>query len=470
MSDEIKILNLNIEEIQNEFEESINYLCKLNDPVRIIESHESYEKLNILYSITESTYLYKYVENKAEIVLESNLFDVLSKLLIHIYNNIESINFDEARPFMNFMEYYDNTNENERYLFDMILSIKFINRLLPISTDLCFLMNDKSMLESLLKFITNEKHVKSILKYESSVVGNIIFDLNWISKVADLHKMTWHEMDALKILIELTKIVDTWNSFVHMIIANIAFDKEIESTPEVNESIDSFVELSCEAINNQNCDTGTYEFFDDENNTQHSFEIRIVTTNNVSISLTGLLLSLFRLSINDKIKSKIYTKPGFKDSLIKLINIGNDVEIQYAMQLLVQLCFDEKIKDDLAKDENFLNNVKNLLIKKKEYNEYKKLIKTCEQLIWQLSEHKNKTEEIIQSDKHIMISYNTESRPLCLKIKDELEKSNYKVWIDINEIHGSSLDSMAKAVENAMCVLICVTEKYRQSNNCQVNI
>jgi cell division FtsZ-interacting protein ZapD len=87
-----------------------------------------------------------------------------------------------------------------------------------------------------------------------------------------------------------------------------------------------------------------------------------------------------------------------------------------------------------------------------------------------LSEHKNKTEEIIQSDKHIMISYNTESIPLCLKIKDELEKSNYKVWIDINEIHGSSLDSMAKAVENAMCVLICVTEKYRQSNNCQVNI
>jgi hypothetical protein len=29
---------------------------------------------------------------------------------------------------------------------------------------------------------------------------------------------------------------------------------------------------------------------------------------------------------------------------------------------------------------------------------------------------------------------------------------------------------LAKAVENAMCVLICVTEKYRQSNNCQVNI
>lgn len=41
------------------------------------------------------------------------------------------------------------------------------------------------------------------------------------------------------------------------------------------------------------------------------------------------------------------------------------------------------------------------------------------------------------------------------------------MWIDVSEIHGSSLDSMAKAVENAEFVLICVTEKYRQSINCQ---
>ena len=54
-----------------------------------------------------------------------------------------------------------------------------------------------------------------------------------------------------------------------------------------------------------------------------------------------------------------------------------------------------------------------------------------------------------------------------MKIKEKLERAKYKVWIDVNEIHGSCLDSMAKAVENAEIVLMCVTEKYRQSNNCQ---
>lgn len=71
------------------------------------------------------------------------------------------------------------------------------------------------------------------------------------------------------------------------------------------------------------------------------------------------------------------------------------------------------------------------------------------------------------SNTHIIISYNRDSREVCLKIKEELEKSNFKVWIDVEEIHGSSLESMAKAIENSSCVLICMSEKYKMSSNCR---
>ena len=33
---------------------------------------------------------------------------------------------------------------------------------------------------------------------------------------------------------------------------------------------------------------------------------------------------------------------------------------------------------------------------------------------------------------HVMISYNTASRDLCLKIKAGLESIGYKIWIDVN--------------------------------------
>ncbi len=85
---------------------------------------------------------------------------------------------------------------------------------------------------------------------------------------------------------------------------------------------------------------------------------------------------------------------------------------------------------------------------------------------WILNE-KRKNGQVNDKNDHIMISYNTASRESCLKIKEQLEESGFKVWIDVNDLHGSSFDAMAKAVENSILVLVCITEKYRQSINCQ---
>ena len=67
-----------------------------------------------------------------------------------------------------------------------------------------------------------------------------------------------------------------------------------------------------------------------------------------------------------------------------------------------------------------------------------------------------------------MISYNKESRELCNRIKGELVQDGHKVWIDFEQIHGSSLESMAKAVEESKCILMCMTEKYKLSPNCRL--
>ncbi len=66
-----------------------------------------------------------------------------------------------------------------------------------------------------------------------------------------------------------------------------------------------------------------------------------------------------------------------------------------------------------------------------------------------------------------MISFNLADKELCLKIKENLEEFGLKVWIDMKDKHEPNLDAMATAIENSFCVLICVSEKYRQSINCQ---
>lgn len=83
------------------------------------------------------------------------------------------------------------------------------------------------------------------------------------------------------------------------------------------------------------------------------------------------------------------------------------------------------------------------------------------------SEDKNEPASRFRINHDFMISYNSQSRELCLKIKKALVSLGYKVWIDVDCIRGSSLESMAFAIESSRCVLMCMTENYKLSANCR---
>ena len=68
---------------------------------------------------------------------------------------------------------------------------------------------------------------------------------------------------------------------------------------------------------------------------------------------------------------------------------------------------------------------------------------------------------------YIMISYEWSSQETMLYVKRCLEANGYKVWMDVDQIKGSILEAMAKAVENAAVVLICISQRYKDSKNCK---
>ncbi|KAF6039144.1 hypothetical protein EB796_002542 [Bugula neritina] len=68
-----------------------------------------------------------------------------------------------------------------------------------------------------------------------------------------------------------------------------------------------------------------------------------------------------------------------------------------------------------------------------------------------------------------MLSYNKEARSEVLKMKERLANRGYKVWIDVEHITagGSTLEAMAKAVEESSLILIFFSEAYKNSTNCR---
>ncbi|XP_015771699.1 PREDICTED: uncharacterized protein LOC107350009 [Acropora digitifera] len=66
-----------------------------------------------------------------------------------------------------------------------------------------------------------------------------------------------------------------------------------------------------------------------------------------------------------------------------------------------------------------------------------------------------------------MISYQWDVQKSMIHVRNELQSQGYKVWMDIDEMGGSTLESMARAVENASVVLMGVSQKYKESPNCR---
>ena len=43
----------------------------------------------------------------------------------------------------------------------------------------------------------------------------------------------------------------------------------------------------------------------------------------------------------------------------------------------------------------------------------------------------------------------------------------FQVWMDIDNMEGSTLQAMAEAVEDSFAVVSCMSQKYKDSPNCR---
>ena len=147
----------------------------------------------------------------------------------------------------------------------------------------------------------------------------------------------------------------------------------------------------------------------------------------------------------------------------------------YTLKVLAQLSFSESVSQDLSRNTKLSKRLKKLHKKviietgnacENEFNKCMKYL--IEDIRWNLNEKKVAEDQTIHESEHLFISYENSSKETCVKLKENLENLGYKVWMNTNDSFDSSIDSSIKAIENAACFLMCVTEKYRQSISCQI--
>eukprot|EP01079_Euglenida_sp_SAG-EU17-18_P003245 gene3245-3759_t len=81
------------------------------------------------------------------------------------------------------------------------------------------------------------------------------------------------------------------------------------------------------------------------------------------------------------------------------------------------------------------------------------------------------------AQEHIMISYNWgthdpvtdtfDNQELIKALARRMQADGFRVWLDVDQMAGSTMDAMAEAVEGSALVLICMSQKYKDSPNCR---
>ncbi|XP_063711133.1 uncharacterized protein LOC134839490 isoform X2 [Symsagittifera roscoffensis] len=194
-----------------------------------------------------------------------------------------------------------------------------------------------------------------------------------------------------------------------------------------------------------------------------------VVISNATYKLQELLVVFLNVSENDTTKD-ILIDLQVSEALLTLLDIHTlhrDQKIQI-LQLLHKLSFKVKARSDLS---NFVRH--SLDDYQRKSNDYE-ITELCKRINFELEEKKRlhdsavkPPEEKYKTPKHVLISYNWSSQPLALKLKSTLKANGIRTWMDVENMGSEILSSMAEAVENSFCVLVCVTEKYKESSACR---
>lgn len=193
-------------------------------------------------------------------------------------------------------------------------------------------------------------------------------------------------------------------------------------------------------------------------------------------SAVEIMDSLTRMAVADVNKEKIVSGGALPHYAKVLDGSGSysTHEQEEACKGLWTLAFSPKNKVKIAADAGCMQGLRQAAT-----SSQTPVRKAAEGALWVIEGEANHVKSLAAaSDKdkstaaiaggHIMLSYNWAVKPQVIRIKDDLKAAGYRVWIDIENMSGSTLEAMSKAVEDAWLVLIFFTEKYKQSAPCRL--
>ncbi|KAL8606719.1 hypothetical protein ACOMHN_018753 [Nucella lapillus] len=212
-------------------------------------------------------------------------------------------------------------------------------------------------------------------------------------------------------------------------------------------------------------------------------------------TLEELLQGLGNLTQNDDNKKLLMEKDVLK-LLEPILDSGSEVEKQEAAHIVWNMAFNKENRTKMEKDKELIDRLERL-----KGSDCIEVANAAKGALWVLNMDKR-----VQRDRqlnwgtassssalpspsahglptlpyplvpspagggqrgHVMISYQWSNQKVIMEICNSLRSRGFHVWMDVDNISGSTLQAMAEAVEKAEAVLMCMSSRYKDSPNCR---
>lgn len=415
---------------------AFKYLDYLNKPLVILKDQKALDALKYTYV---NSFMIK-SPDIAKLSLKFKFAKICIDVLKHLYEIISKI--IDSNP-LNLID--DATNS--KHLSSTLMLTAILNSFTNYSTKFCDEIHRFDGLKPIFDFLSN----KNILDYYIQISKNqidqkfvlingvmraLLGALLNLTKVHYLHKQVWKDSKAvlkLQNYLCAEDIVDN-KIAVHITLANIVDDDELvvlTESKDILKSITKIIGKCSESIETQKYLNRT-KVQVGENELEEKLICSVIESG-TEWNLIELTKALYHMALTDRMKYDIYSEYHIDKYLRTIIFNGNNDEKEVSLGLLWQLCFERRVGLDVLNDAKLSNYIRDLL-----KSGIDSIVKNCAGILWliegsklkSLDDHKEEKFKLLRGisnlkaskSKHVMISYNKESRDLCLSIKKELQK------------------------------------------------
>lgn len=182
----------------------------------------------------------------------------------------------------------------------------------------------------------------------------------------------------------------------------------------------------------------------------------------LGFSAAEIASGLMHVATNDGNKRMIGQHGGIPMLVSMLRGPKEHKEEQVAAtKALYMLSFDKTNKEIIRTDRDTMSSLQSL-----QSSDNKEILQAVSGIMWEIHGKKGHSENT-DSEEHVMISYQWDTQQAMLRVKQELETRGFSVWMDVEQMEGSILETMARAVEKSSVLVVAMSRKYQNSPNCR---